>query len=565
MLLILLSWIYIAVTCINFGFVFRKIFRIDECHIAIHQILGLFLYTLLTSLVAFFVRINFEYYLFVLLLNIVLAFYFKKHIIGYFNSIHNIFKGFKVSIKISYLLLFFLATAQSATKPYLIDNESYYIQTIKWINEFGYVKGLANLHIFLGQNSSWHTLQAGFNFPFISDYFNDINGFVFITLGFLFIEKLNNTSHIQDYFLGLVLAFSLFFLQFVNAPSPDLIIFLLTPYVVYEFISKYQRISTSKFKILLSLVLFLCFIKVTMVVVSILILILFLKNFQRLKADIYQYCSLSVLILGLFVLKNYIVSGYAFYPTSVIDIFNVSWKLPPELLKLYKTGTYQSGMNNMDVSYLNLFEKLKFWLQIPKLHGLFNKIYVLLLAVFPFFIYKSNYKKPLFVIYSIAILQFIIIWLNSPQYRFFFVFITVLCLQIFVSVFESKKLGFYIVCTSLVLSAVPIFFPLDLNTYTTNKFSMVLSNFKLKNIIIPEENTKTVTTFSKESVEDFEFNSPSGDVFFWATGNGDLPCVNKQQVEYIKTYYHLIPQLRGNGLKDGFISKKTETSDSKLK
>jgi len=559
MLLILLSWVYIALTCFNFGVVFRKLFKIDDCHIAIHQILGLFLYTLLTSVFAFFIRINIEYYIGVLILNIFMTFMFRKAAITFLNKFKKTFRSFKIQNKLIFILLFILVLAQSATKPYLIDNETYYIQTIKWINEFGYVKGLANLHLFLGQNSSWHTLQAGFNFSFLSNVFNDINGFIFVVLGFIFVEKLNETFNKYNYFLGLVLVFSLFFMQFVNAPSPDLIIFLIAPYVIYEYLLYNSNISSSKFNILFSLVLFLCFVKVTMVVLSILIVVLFLNNFNTLRASIPQYTILSLFVFGLFLLKNYTFSGYLLYPTSAFDILHVDWKLPPELLQLYKTGTYQSGMNNIDVSQFNLVEKLKYWLQIPKLHGLFNKVFLLLLMVFPFLIIKSKNRKPLLVIYTLAVLQFVVVWLNSPQYRFFFVFIVILSLLIVVHVFKSRKLGINIIYVSLVLSAIPIFIPIDLNSFTSNNFAMSMSNFKLKNIMVPEENTKTQTTFSKEIISGFEFNSPGKDVFFWGTGNGDLPCVNKQQVEYIKKYYHLIPQLRTDDLRDGFISSKVNT------
>ena len=558
MLLIALNWIYITLTCLSFGFVFKKLLNIDVSHTIIHLILGLFLYTIITTTTAFFIAINTEYYIIILILNSVFLCVFRKDISTYLNSIIHSFKILKYLSRLLFLLLFCLVLIQSATKPNLIDNESYYIQTIKWINEFGYVRGLANLHLFLGQNSSWHTLQAGFNFSFISNYFNDINGFVFIIFGFLFIEKLNNDRNLQDYFLGLVLIFSLFFMQFVNTPSPDLIIFLLTPYVIYEFILNFKSISSNKFKVILSLVLFLCFVKVTMLVLIILVMILFFKNYMILKTNIFKYIVLCSTILGLFLIKNYTISGYLLYPTPIFDVLNVDWKLPKELLQLYQTGTYQSGMNNIDVSHLSFFEKLSYWIKIPKLHGLFNKIYLLVLIVFPLLLLKNKNVKPLFIIYILAILQFVIVWLNSPQYRFFFVFVLVLSLQIFISLFKSRKLGITLVYASLVLSAIPIFIPINLNTFTSNNFVMSLSTFKLEHIIIPEENTKTITTFSKENIDGFEFNSPGEDVFFWSTGSGDLPCVNKQQVEYIKTYYNYIPKLRGNSLKDGFISEKVK-------
>jgi len=552
--LIFLNWIYIFFTAKNFGIFFTKILNIQNCNVVILQVLGLFFYATITSIFAFFIRINIEYYIIILILNIFLAFKFKSRIKNELYSIVKSFNSFKTSYKLLYLFLFLIVLAQSATKPYLLDNESYYIQTIKWINEYGFVKGLANLHLFLGQNSTWHTLQAGFNFSFISNYFNDINGFLFVIMGFLFIEKLNE-KHIQEYSLGLVLVFNLFFMQFINAPSPDLIIFLITPYICYLFIINFKKISINDFKIILSLVLFLCLVKVTMLVLALLVVFLFLKNYHVLKVCMFQYIILCTAVFGLFLSKNFIISGHLFYPTHIFDILNVDWKLPKELLQLYKTGTYQAGMDNTDVSHLSFFGKVKYWLQIPKLHGLFNKIYLLLIFIFPFFFaIKNKYKASLLVIYILAILQFFIVWLNSPQYRFYFVFIIILSIQIFTMLFKTHKIGTYLIYASVLLSAIPVFITIDLNAFTKNDFAMELNTFKFKNIVIPEENTKTETKFTKQNIDGFEFYSPSENVFFWATGNGDLPCVNKKQMEYIKYYYKYVPQMRTNNLKDGIKS-----------
>jgi len=556
MLLIFLSWIYIFITAKNFGILFTKIFSIKNCNVIILQVLGLFFYTIITSFFAFFIRINIEYYLLILCVNILLTYSYRETVKDYIYSILRSFKKFKVEYKILYLFLFFVILAQSSTKPYLIDNETYYIQTIKWINEFGYVKGLANVHMFFGQNSSWHVLQAGFNFPFFSNFYNDLNGFLFAIFGFLAIEKISNYNreNIQSFSLGLVILFSLFLMQFVNAPSPDLIIFLITPYIFYLFIINYKNITTNDFKIILSLVLFLCFVKVTMVLLLVLLVILFIKNLKNLKIALWKYTLLSVTILGLFVAKNAIISGYLLYPIAQIDIINFDWKVPKALLEFYKLGTYLEGMSNIDVSQLGFLEKIKVWITLPKLDGLFNKAFVLLLIIFPLFIYKSKDKSSLFIIYILAILQLAILWFTSPQYRFFFVFVSFLTIQVFVTLIKSKKVGLYLVTLSILLSAIPIFITINLNAFTSNNFAMELNTFKLKNTIIPEENTKTETTFTKHNMDGFEFYSPSEDMFFWATGNGELPCVNKKQIDYIRYYYHYVPRKRTDSLKDGFES-----------
>ncbi|MCF7567803.1 hypothetical protein L3X37_05420 [Sabulilitoribacter arenilitoris] len=557
MLLIFLSWVYIFITAKNFGILFIKVFGIKNCNTIINQILGLFFYALITTIFAFFIRIHIEYYLFILCLNILLTYSFRKAIKVYLNSLLFSFKNFRIPYKILYLFLLIIILAQSSTKPYLIDNDTYYIQTIKWLNEFGYVKGLANVHMFLGQNSSWHVLQAGFNFPFIDSFFNDLNGFLFTIFSFLAIKKLNDYNkkgNIQSFSLGLVLLFSLFFMQFVNAPSPDLIIFLIAPYIFYLFIIKYKNITANDFKIIFSLVLFLCFVKVTMAILLVLIVILFIKNFEVLKTKLKQYALLSISVFGLFVVKNAIISGYLLYPISQIDFVNFDWKVPKTLLDFYKLGTYLEGMSNIDVSQLSFFEKVKVWLTLPKLDGLFNKVFVLLLIIFPWFAYKNKYKSSLIAIYILAILQLAILWFASPQYRFFFVFVSFLAIQIFVTVIKNKKVVLFLMSLSILLSAIPIVANINLNAFTNNNFAMKFDTFKIKNLFIPEENTKTEAIFTKHNIDGFEFYSPSEDAFFWATGNGKLPCVNKKQIDYIRYYYNYVPQMRTENLKDGFKS-----------
>lgn len=90
---------------------------------------------------------------------------------------------------------------------------------------------------------------------------------------------------------------------------------------------------------------------------------------------------------------------------------------------------------------------------------------------------------------------------------------------------------------------------------------MELSNFSTENIIFPHENTKNNTTFEVIQLGNMNYNSPIQNDFFWASGNGALPCVNKDQIAYFKKYFYIIPQQRTKDLKDGFYAKKINTND----
>ena len=111
---------------------------------------------------------------------------------------------------------------------------------------------------------------------------------------------------------------------------------------------------------------------------------------------------------------------------------------------------------------------------------------------------------------------------------------------------------------SIFLSAVPLFFEVSLKALTVNSLALKLTEFNSKNILIPEKNSKINTKYIKENIDGFEFYSPIENTFFWGTGNGRLPCVNKDQLNYIKKYYNYVPQLRTKNIKDGFKSLKID-------
>ena len=162
MILILLSWIYIVFSTINIGFYTNKKLKLKNSNFVIFSILGLFTTTVFASIWAVFGRINIEFHLIFLILNIGIYLRFKNEIQILYKSFFLELKALTLSLKIALLFIFILILAQCASIPYIIDNESYYIQTIKWINEYGLVKGVANLHLFLGQTSGWHITPVSY-------------------------------------------------------------------------------------------------------------------------------------------------------------------------------------------------------------------------------------------------------------------------------------------------------------------------------------------------------------------------------------------------------------------
>jgi len=566
MLLILLSWIYILFTTINFGFGFVSCLGLKNKNFVITSMLGLFSVTVLASVWAIFGRINIEFHGFLLVINFLLFLKFQKEIIEIYKSFCSELKSLSKTLKIFLFTTTLMIVAQCSSIPYVIDNESYYIQTIKWINEYGFVKGIVNLHFFLGQTSGWHITQSVFNFSFLYSNFNDLSGFILI-LGTVFsIQKLQefyqnkNTNYLL---IGLFPITSIFLFQFVSAPSPDIPVYVLSFIIFFYFLENFKKCSVAAFNLIVILILFTLYIKNTTLTFVLLPIVILVQNFKIVSKNLSKSFLLASIILLLFVTKNIIICGSPIFPSKLLESLTTDYAIPDSIESFYydQLKYYGYFVDLQQYNSMSAFDLFLRWLSLPKLNGLFNKISIVLLLITPFFIYKFKNKKAAWILYTLMVLQLIILFATSPQYRFFMNFILFFSLFCFICLFQNKRIVNAVLLLSLVPTLVILFLPVNLNRFSNYKFMMELSNFSTKNIVFPYENTKNDTTFEVIQLGNLKYNSPIKNDFFWASGNGALPCVNKDQIAYFKKYFHIIPQMKSKELKDGFYAKKIAKND----
>ena len=560
MFLILLSWIYILFTTLNFGCFLDKTLGLKVKNFAVISILGLFSTTIITSLWAIFGRINLEFHIAILLLNITLFLSNKVAILSIYRNFYNEIKNLEKSLKIFLGIITFFIIAQCASVPYAIDNESYYIQSIKWINEFGFVKGLANIHFFLGQTSGWHITQSAFNFSFLYNKFNDLSGFCLLLGNIFAIQKLNDYFKNQDktnLIIGLFPLANVFLFQFISAPSPDMPIYVFTFVIFAYFLENYGKINNETFNLISILVLFCLYIKTTAIGLCLLPLIMVFQNFKQLK--IYKITFLSILILGLFVAKNMIVTGYALFPMTNNFGFVADYQIPEKIAVLYYTLTkyFAYSLTEEQFNQMTAWEVFLRWFSMPKLHGIFNKLSLFLVIFTPIILYKFFNQRKFWILYFIMSVQLLLLFLSSPQYRFFMNFILFFTFLWMAIVMTKRKQILIVLGLSTFLTAFVLFIPLNLKSLARNEHAVATSNFSIQNIIFPYQNSKYETGFERMENEHFYYNSPTNIDFFWGTADGEIPCVNKKQIEYFDQKYNVKPQMRSDDLKDGFYAKDT--------
>ncbi len=558
MLLIIISWCYILFTTLTLGIAFDKITKLKSTNFVVLIFLGLFTTTLLASFWAFFGRINIEFNLFLLAINAVICFKYKSELLSLCQTFFTEIAALSKALKLFLLLLAILILAQSAAAPYFIDNETYYIQTIKWLNEYGFVKGLANLHIFLAQTSGWHIAQSAFSFSFLYPNFNDLNGFSVLLINLFAVLKLNafnSTKNREALLIGILPLANLFFFQFISSPSPDLAVYVLSCLLFYYFLKHFYSITSEVLNLIVILALFIIYIKITALPIILLPIALILLNFKKLILKIDQIAIVSLLVLGLFIAKNVIISGYPLFPSTYFkDTIAQSYALPIEINQFWfnTAKMYDIVVNRSEFHYLSSFDIFIKWLFCSKIDSVFNCTILLLVLIIPVFLYRFLNTKAYWVLYLTMLLQLVFLFLSSPQYRFILQFVLIFGFLLIAHFIKKVKPLVFLFYVSLIPIGITLILPIQ----TSTLLQYADKSFNLENVIFPSKNSNVNTTYYKAKIDNLSYFSPDSKNYIWVTGNGNLPCVNEVQLKYFEQGFFYIPQQRSTDLKDGFYAQK---------
>lgn len=559
MILILLSWLYIFFTAFSFGIAFSKVLRIMKLDVVITTIIGLFSVTLLATIWAFFGPIAIAFHSVLLATSILFWYKNKAAFLSVILGVSRQIKQYSFPIKILLAVSSLLILAQSAALPFIIDNESYYIQTIKWLNEYGFVKGLANLHLFFGQTSGWHITQSVYSFSFLYERFNDLNGFCLLLANFFAFQKLQSyfsKGNSIDLLFGLLPLTYAFLFQFISSPSPDLPVYVMA-FILFSMYLQYKT-TEDTFITITIFALFAVFIKITAFILLLFPLILLVKYFAVLKKQLLTLCSIGGLVLLLFVLKNTMLTGYPLFPLLCFRMGDLDYTVPKIIMDFFfsKSVMHSFYIDNADFSDASLLKLCKHYFLQNDMSGYIGIVSLLTLVITPIVIFIKRLPKSFWTIWFVFLGLVVLLCFSSPQYRFYVYFTLFFLLLLLSGWMTNPKWIVRFYTLNIVIVGVLVCVPLSFGSLTANALLSQNSTFHLKNIVIPEPNSKWKQEYKGDSVGNMSYQSPVDTSFFWVTSNGELPCVNDAQVKYFEQGFFYIPQQRSTDLNDGFYAQK---------
>ena len=412
MLYILFATIFLLPIFSGFGKITELFFGKHNTGLSMKLLSGIFTISIVWLMMSFFLGVNIYVELITVFIGLSSFFYFKLY-----QEFWNFFsKNFIFFLPISFVIIF-----AGSFFPFILDHFGYYLPTIKWISEFGLVKGISNLDLLLGQMSVWHLFQAGFSH--FSDPFLRINSIILIVYLIYIFEKKS----------WLHLAFSPILFLFSQSPSPDLPVIVFSLIILNEILSGNKNVS---FLFAISALVFA--IKPTMI---------WLPLFVIFYGFFYLKMSLKFLIAGsfvflLFIAKNLWCFGYPVFPVQVGDV-GISWKPNPELMKISSQTaiekTFDMQYKYSEIQQFSIFDYIKNWLFLKGIKSKIHLLFLLSLLVFTVFVFIKKNKILTFLLISI-IIKSILVLLFSAQYRFFIDVFFVITFVIFYEKISRKKM-----------------------------------------------------------------------------------------------------------------------------
>ena len=159
------------------------------------------------------------------------------------------------------------------------------------------------------------------------------------------------------------------------------------------------------------------------------------------------------------------------------------------------------------------------------------------------------------MLYLAMSIQILLLLYATPQYRYFLNLILFFLMFYLACIPMSRTLIFTMFYSCAAIAIVPLTFSIPLDSLTNNTHFSQTQKFNVDEFLKPASNSNMERDYKKISIGNLNFYSPVSSSFYWSTGNGQIPCVNKEQISFICYYFGVIPQKTGSNLKSGFYSK----------
>ncbi len=245
------------------------------------------------------------------------------------------------------LVLFFLFAYGTSRGILHYDTGLYHAQSIRWLEEYGVVKGLGNLHCRLAYNSSSFALSALYSMAALGEQsYHCAAGWLAFLLAKICSEIAGplrrGRLRTSDFARVMGVYYLVIIFDEMISPASDYFMVLLAFYIVIRWLELIEggsdctqapRIDSAEgifpYAMLCVMGVFLMTVKLSAALILLLTIYpaCYLLKGRRWK-ETGLYLLLGIVTAFPFFARNIILSGWLVYPFTQLDLFDVKWKIP---------------------------------------------------------------------------------------------------------------------------------------------------------------------------------------------------------------------------------------------
>lgn len=341
---VIINWLYITITVYFIGF---AVLSLLSKKISVKPafwnslITGVITTSIYAQFFSLFYKVGLLANILLIIITLCCIFYTRRTILRpfqiFYQSIPALIKiigGLLILVCASYILLLTVGV------PKFIDTYLYHAQTIRWIEEYGCIKGIANLHDRLGFNSSFHAFSALYSMKWLfQQSLHATNGWNLIFLQTFTLWKTYRGIKERS-FIVTTLSISAFMYSFfacgysssmgADIPAAAFVFILL---ILWCEALETNPNNTDTYALLSVFAVYIITVKFSCALFSLLFLYpAYLLVKEKKIKKIILYIFLGLLVAAPFFIRTVLVTGWLIFPFSALDLFSFDWKVPKQIV-----------------------------------------------------------------------------------------------------------------------------------------------------------------------------------------------------------------------------------------
>lgn len=359
MLVSLAAWVYMLVNCYIFGLSFVRLVTLKKPYICKHEcsyiIAGICVLTVYAQIFSLFAGVGLWANIIMLAATILLTFFNRKTLIEKLRGFS--FKAHPVR-NIAVILIVLIMAYGTSHGFMHVDSDLYHAQSIRWIEEYGCVKGLGNIHLRLAYNSASFCLSALFSMSFLGGQSLHVcAGFLAMIVAVLSTGLFRRGEFLSPRLSDFARIAAIYYLVNIYdemvSPASDyfMVLLVLADVILFLELLEDGNREPEGYALLSLLAVIIVSIKISGALIILLAVYpaVLLVRKKRI-GSLFKYLGLGTASLIPFFARNVILSGYLVYPVAQIDIFDLDYKIPYDYA-IYDAREIQAyGRGHADVT-----------------------------------------------------------------------------------------------------------------------------------------------------------------------------------------------------------------------